>query len=189
MIAPPFTVLMVCTGNVYRSPAAQFLLGDRLGPQQGIRIVSAGTRPVVGGEVAAPMARLLAVEGIDVSDFTPRAVDEGFVRDAGLVLGMTREHRAFAVRLSPAAVRRAYTLKEFARLSGRVSDEELNASAGSAPADRLAAMTELAGRKRAPVAPEDDDIADPDSGPPGTTLKAFVEIKDAVERIAARLLA
>ena len=184
-----FVVLMVCTGNMYRSPAAELLLRQRLGPGSGIRLVSAGTRPVPGLGVAAPMARLLAAEGIDLSGFKSRVVDEGSVHDADLVLGMTREHRASAVSLWPGAVRGCFTLKESARLLEHVDDRHLDAVAAPTPADRLAALTELAGRRRTPAAPEADDIPDPDSGPSGTTLRAFTEVKDAVERIAARLLA
>jgi len=185
----PFTVLMVCTGNMFRSPAAQYLMNAALGPDSGLEIISAGMTPNRGGAVAPRMADLLAGEGIDVSDFESRPVSEADVRDAGLVLGMTREHRSHSVTLWPAAVRKTYTLKEFARLIDRVSPEELDRAAASTPADRLAALTTLAGHKRMPATPEEDDIPDPDTGPSGTTRQAFTEVKEAVERIAARLLA
>lgn len=179
----------MCTGNMYRSPAAQYLLNAALGSDSDLEIVSAGIAPSRSGAVAGPMARLLAREGIDVTDFTSRAVTEADVRDAGLVLGMTREHRSYAVTLWPAAVRKTYTLKEFVRLMDRVTQSELDAAAAATPADRLSALTKLAGRKRQPATPEEDDIPDPDAGPSGTTLRAFSEVRDSVARIAARLLA
>ena len=59
--ASPFSILVVSTGNVCRSPAAERLLQQRLGPT--VTVESAGTFGLVGEPIAAPMAQLLAERG------------------------------------------------------------------------------------------------------------------------------
>ena len=175
-------VLTICTGNLFRSPAAEYLLRAALGTD--VHVMSGGITPNVGGPVGRSMAHLLEAEGLDVSDFRSRYVSEDDVRGATLVLGLAREHRSHAVALWPAAVKRAYTLKEFARLASRVTAEELQAAAaGDSDSERLAALATLAGRKRTPATPEEDDVPDPASGIPGTTELAFAQIREAVETI------
>jgi protein-tyrosine phosphatase len=180
-----FTILCVCTGNVCRSPAAERLLAARLGP--GVTVASAGTLGLVGRAIEPRMAAHLAALGLEDVGFTARRLTEADVSRADLVLGLTREHRAEAVELAPAAVRRAFTLLEFARLLGRIQPGELP---DTSVADRLRAAVPLAAaRRQMVIGPVDaDDVVDPYRLAQEVYDQSFSAIRVAVDTIADRLV-
>lgn len=183
----PANVLVVCTGNVCRSPVAERLLGAALGPS--VTVASAGVGALVGAPIAEGMVALLRSAGGGTSDgFSARSLSAAMARDADLVLTMTRDQRSAAVESCPAAVRRTFTLLEFARLLDEVDQEALGP--GNV-ADRVRASAPLAASKRRQVAagPGFDDIADPYRGTEGQYRTAFEEIQRAVLTIARKLLA
>lgn len=183
---PRAHILTVCTGNICRSPAAHLLLQDAFGPDCGISVSSAGVMPLIGEPVSGPMARLLRGAGVEPDGFAASYLTEADVRRATLVLGLTRAHRSKAASLWPSAVRRLYTLKEFARLAAHVPAGDLASTAGSdAPAARLAALASLAGRYRAPVPAGQDDIVDPFRQSDEVYAAVFAEIREAVDVIVA----
>lgn len=182
-------VLTVCTGNICRSPAAHLLLQDAFGPDSGITVSSAGVMALVGEPVSGPMASLLRGAGVNPDGFAASQLTEADVRRATLILGLTRAHRSHAVSLWPAAVRRSFTLKEFARLATLVPETDIAALAGSGgPAARLEALAALAGRYRIPVPAEEDDIIDPYRRSNAVYADVFAQIRAAVGAIATRAL-
>ncbi|WP_240646114.1 low molecular weight phosphatase family protein [Georgenia sp. SYP-B2076] len=185
-----FSVLAVCTGNICRSPAAERLLRSAIGTDRGIAVSSAGTGALVGQPVHEPMAELLHGVGVGTEGFAARRVTQSMVRDADLVLALTRAHRAAAVDLWPAAVRRAFTLREFARLGNRVDGAELEAQAGpgAGPARRLAALVPLAAAHRAQVPAELDDVVDPYKRTLPVYEASFDQILAAVQTVARLVL-
>lgn len=158
-----FRVLMVCTGNICRSPSAAVLLAQRLRAASEIRVESAGTAALVGHPVEAMAAELLSREGVSFDGFRARRLAPPLVRRADLVLGMAREHRTASVQMAPDALKRSFTLRELARLAAQVDPEELVSVAGTAASvsERLTALVQVAPRYRGPVTAEDDDVADP----------------------------
>lgn len=178
----PYRILLVCTGNICRSPTAALLLGTALGPS--VEAASAGTYALAGAGIAEPMAVHLREQGVDSTHFVARQLSEDQVRGADLVLAMTRGHRAASVEVWPASVRRAFTLREFARLLHAVDGSELP---DGVPAARLAASVPLASAQRHQLKQptELDDIADPYRGSAADYLSAFTEIDEAVRSIAA----
>src|SRR5215204_7325218 len=153
-----FSILTVCTGNVCRSPAVERLLSSKLGPT--VRVASAGTHALVGHPISEPMAALLRGAGIEEAPFEARRLSEQLLKDADLALTLTRAQRSLVVELWPAAVRRALTLREFARLLRWVDPAALPAGT---PAERLGAAIPLAaaqrGRERTEA--DEDDVVDP----------------------------
>ena len=113
-LGSPFVILCVCTGNVCRSPVAERLLAHWLGPE--VQVRSAGTLGLAGRGIEPEMVAHLKAAGVPEVEFVARRMTPADVRGADLVLGLGREHRREAVELVPAAVRRAFTLLEFARL-------------------------------------------------------------------------
>ena len=69
-----FAVLVVCIGNVCRSPAVEHLLRSALDGDSTVAVHSAGTRALVGQPVQPPMKRLLGRQGHTVDTFAARAV-------------------------------------------------------------------------------------------------------------------
>lgn len=181
MMPAPLRVLMVCTGNVCRSPAAEALLREGLGADSGIEVVSAGTWAPPAAPVSEPVARLLRGSGIDPSLHRSRQLTEQEVRQAHLILGMTREHRAWAVSRVPAALRRSFTLLEFARIARAVPSETLGGRTAST-ADRLAALIAAAPRHRRAHA-EPDDIEDPIGRDDAVNAEVYGIIAAAVDSL------
>lgn len=159
-----FRVLVVCTGNICRSPMAEHLLRAGLAARgvEGVEVSSAGTHGLVGEPIQPHAAAALGA--VDASAFRARRLTAELVAEADLVLAASREHRAAAVTLVPRAASRAFTLRELDRLLSAVDPGELP----SDPALRPAALVVAAGRQRGlvrPDRPEDDDITDPYGGP------------------------
>ena len=181
----PYAILCVCTGNVCRSPAAERLLAARLGPS--VTVASAGTFGLVGRAIEPQMAAHLAALGLEDVGFAARRLTAADVSAADLVLGMTREHRAEAVELAPAAVRRSFTLLEFARLLGQIEPEELP---DGSVADRLRTAVPLAAARRRMVTGrvDADDVVDPYRLTAEIYDQSFSAIRVAVDAIAEHLV-
>lgn len=173
-----FRILTVCTGNICRSPAAHWLLEDGLG--RAAEVSSGGTGAVVGHPVEPQMRRLLSAGGAADRAFAARQLDQSMVRDADLVLALTKQHRAAALRLSPATLRRAFTLLEFARIVGAPGFPALQATTVEG---RLAEMTDLAGSRRQLGEITGDDVPDPYRQSDRAFQESFVLIHAAVASI------
>jgi len=160
-----YRVLMVCTGNICRSPAAAAWL--RALADQSVVVASGGTAAVVGAPVQPSMAGLMQRAGLRVDGFAARQVTPEVIRQADLVLGMTTDHRRWVVHRVPTAVRRTFTLIEFARLAQLVDADAGGASAAPGEsAHRLqgivAAVPSVRGRLHLGRADNDSiDVPDP----------------------------
>lgn len=174
-----FTILTVCTGNICRSPAAERLLASGLGP--GVNVHSAGTWALDGHPIDEQMADLLNSVGVRADDFAARQVEPGHLRASDLVLALTTAHRADMLQLAPAAVRRSFTLLEFARIVGSVDFPTI--PAGDV-AHRLREMVTVASRHRMlGEVINGDDVPDPYRRGPEAFEASFELIKTAVDVI------
>lgn len=103
--APAFSILMVCTGNICRSPTADGLLRHALrqhGLADRVSVDSAGTHGYHVGE--PPDERSIATArayGVDLSVLRARRVTAGDFRDFDLILAMDTGHLAILRRLCP----------------------------------------------------------------------------------------
>src|SRR2546422_901671 len=89
-------ILLVCTGNICRSPLAAALLERALVERgiQGIAVASAGTGAWDGAPVSEG-AYLVGLErGLDLSSHRARLLTRELVDGADLILTMARHHRA-----------------------------------------------------------------------------------------------
>lgn len=170
-----FRMLFVCTGNICRSPFAQFhtrfLLGARLGPwARAFAVHSAGTSAVRGhGMHDDSRAQLTSRrDHPDVAAFAARQLPDRDVLLADLVLTMTREHRSTVLGDVPKALPTTFTLREFARLL-RAADRAEVAALPRHPVRRAHALVALARGARGTVpavSAEEDAVPDPVSGGP-----------------------
>lgn len=174
-----FSILCVCTGNICRSPVAERLLAARLGPS--VEVGSAGTFGVVGAPISEPMARRLRAADVSADLFAARRLRAPTANSADLVLALTKAHRSETVELSPALVRRTFTLLEFARLLEAMGPHELPVGTSAV---RLRAAVPLLAARRSP-SPTSDDIDDPIGRPETVYERVFGEITQAVDRITA----
>ena len=181
-MSEPFRVLFVCTGNICRSPMAQAMLThrlrDRLGDTHAIEVSSAGTGALVGEPMEPFAIDALTGLGITADEFAARDVDAEILADAGLILTATRQHRSMVVTAEPSVVRRTFTIKEFARLAASLDD---------GPGVPLAQVVDRVAAQRGfapPVAPGEDDVADPYRQPARRFTETADELGPAVETIA-----
>lgn len=111
-----FRVVVVCSGDLCRSPLAAALLREGLPPGSAVEVTSAGTRAMVGSPSPQRLLRLAACRGVDLGDHAPRQLVREHLADTDLVLTATRDQRATVVGALPGALRRTFTLRELARL-------------------------------------------------------------------------
>jgi len=162
---------------------AAALLGRRLDDASvKATVTSAGLlfdgRPVTDHGLA-----VMANRGIDTSGHRSRKLNPELVEEADLVIGMARSHVREVVAFTPAAVGRAFTLKEIVRRGeergGRAPGESLEAwlarvHDGRRPADLLGDS-------------DADDVDDPIGGPRRAYERTAEELDDLTARLA-RLL-
>ncbi|CAN6959954.1 protein-tyrosine-phosphatase [Psychrobacter okhotskensis] len=79
-------ILVVCVGNICRSPIAAALLIDKF-PQKNID--SAGLSAVVGHSADAKAQEVMKADGLDMSDHIAKQIDEALVVTADLILTMS----------------------------------------------------------------------------------------------------
>ncbi|QYF73729.1 low molecular weight phosphatase family protein [Cryobacterium sp. PAMC25264] len=174
--AARLNVLVVCTGNICRSPLAERLLHAQL-ESAGIPAVvaSAGTQSMVGHDMTPEAAQLAQHYGADPTAHRAQQLTERLIADADLVLTATREHRSAVVSLHPRASRYTYTLNQLARLlpgalapsseGEPLSPVELvetpQADAATTLRALLGDVSATRGFSPPPTHPDDDDIEDP----------------------------
>lgn len=170
----PFRVLFVCIGNVCRSPVGERLLASRL-PAERFEVSSAGVGAMVGYAMSKYAAEQLRALGGDPTGFAARQLDPGFVEGADLVLTATRELRSQVLAEVPGALRRTFTILEFAALMDKAE--------GSTPAE----VVRWAGLHRSSVGSVEQDVPDPYRRGVDAHTRAAEAIDAAVQQIAKGL--
>lgn len=94
-------ILLVCIGNICRSPTAEIVLKDTLGPS--FDVSSAGLQALVDRPVDPTAAELLRERGLDSDLHRARQLTPALLGAADLVLVMERAHQARIVRDAPQA--------------------------------------------------------------------------------------
>ncbi len=174
-IVSDFRVLFVCVGNVCRSPLGERLLASRLSGH-GVRVESAGVAALAGAAMVPESAAHLDALGADAEGFRARQLLPAMVEQSDLVLAATRAIRSRVLEDAPSALRRTFTVREFAALLDVVGAQE----------DR-AATVRAASEQRSRAALDDYDIPDPYGRGDEAHAAAAELMAAAVERIAKAL--
>lgn len=98
-------ILIVCTGNICRSPMAEYLLRPRLEALPGGqgRVWSAGVAALVGQPADETTLSLMRDRGIEIGAHRARQLHRQDLRQADLVLVMEKQHRQAVADLDPPA--------------------------------------------------------------------------------------
>jgi protein-tyrosine-phosphatase len=108
-----YKLLFVCTGNACRSPMAEYLLRDRLGPDSAWTVESAGTAAADGLPATPEAVRVLAEAQIDLSPHRSRRLTADLVEQADIVVVMTRMHQAEVLMRFPGARDKTFLFASF----------------------------------------------------------------------------
>lgn len=179
------SILVICTGNVCRSPIAEGMLRAaleaRLGDDAPL-VASAGTAGWEGSGAMPESVAAAAGHGVDISGHAARRLRPEHARAADLVLAMAGEHREEVARAVPEAAGRTFTLKELVRLLESIPSVE----ATDRPNDRLLGRVRRADElRRSGFAgnPHDEDVVDP----LGLPIEGYRAIAWELEEWCARL--
>ena len=105
-------ILIVCVGNICRSPTAEFIFREKL-KHRDIHVSSAGLRALVGRPMDDHAMQILKERGIDAAEHRARQLDPSMLRQADLVLAMERDHLAAVSRLAPEASGKMFLLDKW----------------------------------------------------------------------------
>ena len=106
-------ILVVCVGNICRSPMAEALLRDALREQKDIIVESAGLGALVDHPASEHAVTLMRERGLDISEHRARQITPDMVHDADRVLVMEAGHKRVIDMNEPAARAKIYRLGEW----------------------------------------------------------------------------
>jgi protein-tyrosine phosphatase len=162
-----FRVLFVCTGNICRSPMAEYLLRARAANRglDWVRTESAGVAARPDLPIQPHALTFLGKNAVSGADtFRSRPLTRELVADADLLLVAERAHRERIASLVETAWPRTFTVLEFSRLLGHVLPAAVETLPAGAPAaERARGLVEAVAAQRSRQArrASDDDVADP----------------------------
>jgi glycine hydroxymethyltransferase len=107
------TILIVCTGNVCRSPMAEGLLRRALAGREGYRVLSAGVGATDGQGPSPHAVAVMRELNIDISGTRSRMLTAALVEEAAYIFGMTRGHVDSIMLLYPQAAEKTFLVREF----------------------------------------------------------------------------
>ncbi|MBN3804562.1 low molecular weight phosphotyrosine protein phosphatase [Paraburkholderia sp. Ac-20336] len=107
------TVLIVCEGNLCRSPIGQGLLQNELAD---IKVMSAGLSASTGTPIDRVACEMLSDRGIDMSSHRARRVNERICVAADLILVMELAQKQVIENFVPTARGRIFRLAESERV-------------------------------------------------------------------------
>ena len=113
----PGHILVVCTGNICRSPMAEGLLKHALAgqpePLRSLKVLSAGVAARTGEPISENSIIALKKTGIDISDLRAQALTQELLDNALVVFGMTESHRAIIRMRARPAPANLHLFREF----------------------------------------------------------------------------
>jgi protein-tyrosine-phosphatase len=131
-------ILLVCTGNICRSPMAEALFSNKVLARYPhlfpfVDISSAGTSAVEGGPATQAAVQVMDLWGVDLDYHQAEQLTLRALAEADLIVVMSREHLLSVERMDPQALSRAFTLNYLAAQKDRV----LEVVGGSVPIGEL----------------------------------------------------
>ncbi|NKB25171.1 MAG: low molecular weight protein arginine phosphatase [Kiritimatiellae bacterium] len=101
-------VLFVCTGNICRSPLAEYIFRNRLRSDSMWEIQSAGVFAFLGSPASEPAIKVLSERGIDARAHRSQPLTKDLVDGAHLIVVMTFGHYQEVIRRFPQAKQKVH---------------------------------------------------------------------------------
>ncbi len=92
-------ILIVCTGNICRSPTGEYLLKKELGPD--FNVISAGLGALVDNPAHEISQKIAMEHGVDMSAHRARQINLDILKWADLILVMENGHKRELLRRYP----------------------------------------------------------------------------------------
>jgi protein-tyrosine-phosphatase len=173
------SILIICTGNICRSPMGEALLRRDMASQSADSTVSsAGTTDLGGRESPRHAVRTMDKLGIDISGHRSRLATAEILEGSDLILCMAREHVRWVVESDVELYPRTFTLAEFVRRAE--------------PADRSAVVefatwVEAAHGPRVPQELRGSFVAEDIRDPFGRSARHYRRAADEIGELTAEL--
>ena len=116
------SVIFICTGNLHRSPMAEYLFKDLLADASGWKITSVGTYTQNGMRTNTEVLHVLKSFGIDASAHRTQVVNRRKVQNHNLVLCLANNHKEALRAEFPDLKERIYLLSEMVGKKVSVDD-------------------------------------------------------------------
>lgn len=113
---PRKTVLLVCYGNICRSPMAEGFLNrmlDENDKTDEVKVISAGLH-AFGGSPTGEAIEVMRAKGINISGYRSKQLTKELIEEADLILTMKKEYKDQIISRHPEFKHKVFTLKEFA---------------------------------------------------------------------------
>ncbi|MDQ4108052.1 MAG: hypothetical protein M3138_04490 [Actinomycetota bacterium] len=168
-------ILMVCTGNICRSPMAEGFLraafAERVGEAAPV-VTSAGIAGWDGSGAMDEAIRSAQERGVDIHAHLARKLRGEMLEDADLIVCMAAEHRKAIVGAMPDLDAKTFTIKELVRLLE-----------SSPPEGTFQARIAAAAAARNGSSPRAEDVRDP----LGDTIEGYRQVADELFDLSGRL--
>ncbi len=109
------TILVVCTGNICRSPMAAAIMRDRLAAQgltDQIQVLSAGVWAEDGHSASQNAISVLGERTIDLSSHRSQPITPALLDQASIILVMEEAHRRSLFHFAPRHLGKVFLLTE-----------------------------------------------------------------------------
>jgi protein-tyrosine phosphatase len=180
-------VLLVCTGNICRTPIAEGFLSDRSERllDAALTVRSSGTWARPGSRPTEEAVQAAGERGIDISGHRAKPLTRGLSQWADLIVAMSEEHADEVLEQSPGASSKTFTLKELVGLLNGLP-------APSDPPSREALLERIAAANRLRAGSDvsglgDLDVADPLGLPVEGYRRAAWEIEELIDALVRGL--
>lgn len=106
-------ILVVCVGNICRSPMGEYLLRQKLSHKPEITIHSAGIGALVDKPADETAQQILMEHGIDASNHKARQVTKDMLAKADLILAMEEKHLKHLYAMAPQVRGKAFLMAKW----------------------------------------------------------------------------
>ena len=103
-------ILVVCVGNICRSPMGEYLLRHKLSHKPDMTIESAGIGALVDKPADETARQILLENGIDASNHKARQVTKDMLAQADLILAMEEKHLKHLYAMAPQVRGKAFLM-------------------------------------------------------------------------------